>query len=105
MNVEKMNEQISRLRDEKKAYDEKMVRKIADLERKRDLAIAAETQKAFARHHLSPDELAKLKYASKEQLARVLEFIDDEITEPVKPVIRSDKKKEDNENNAKEFNT
>ncbi|MCR5234962.1 MAG: hypothetical protein K6E53_13815 [Lachnospiraceae bacterium] len=96
MNIEKMNEQISRLKEEKKAYDEKMGRKIAELEKNRDLALAAQTQKVFARHHLSPDELVKLKYASKEQLARVLEFIEDEITQPAKPAAKPELKKEDN---------
>ncbi len=92
MTIEKMNEQISRLKEEKKAYDEKMSRKIADLERERDLALAAQTQRVFAKHHLSPDELVRLKYASKEQLARVLEFIEDEIKEPERNAEKADTK-------------
>ena len=98
-----MNEQIERLKDQKREFDEQMDKKIADLEQKRDLALAAQTRRIFAKHHLRSDELLKLKYANKEQLKRVLSFIDEEITESADPEDKPDTKNEkENDNHAKE---
>lgn len=103
MSIEKMNEQIERLKDQKREFDEQMDKKIADLEQKRDLALAAQTRRIFAKHHLRSDELLKLKYANKEQLKRVLSFIDEEITESADPEDKPDTKNEkENDNHAKE---
>lgn len=108
MKIEKMNELIEKWKAQKQAYNEQMDKKITDLERERDLAVAAATQKIFARHRLSADELLKLKYASKQQLQKVLEFIEEEIEEPEKPEpleVTEDKKEKENQNHAKEVNT
>ena len=103
MSIEKMNEQIERLKDQKREFDEQMDKKIADLEQKRDLALAAQTRRIFAKHHLRSDELLKLKYANKEQLKRVLSFIDEEIMESADPENKPDTKNEkENDNHAKE---
>ncbi len=103
MSIEKMNEQIERLKEQKREFDEQMDKKIADLEQKRDLALAAQTRRIFAKHHLRSDELLKLKYANKEQLKRVLSFIDEEITESADPEDKPDTKNEkENDNHAKE---
>ena len=108
MTIEKMNEQISKWEEQKSEYDEKMDKKINALKRERDLALAAQTQRVFARHHMSPSELVKLKYASKQQLQKVLDFIEEEIEEPAKPEpeeAAENKKEKENQNNAKELNT
>ncbi len=108
MTIEKMNEQISKWEEQKSEYDEKMEKKINALKRERDLALAAQTQRIFARHHMSPAELVKLKYASKQQLQKVLNFIEEEIEEPAKPgseETSEDKKEKENQNHAKELNT
>lgn len=107
MSIEKMDEQIRKWKEQKKSYDEQMDKKISDMEKKRDLALAAQTRRIFARHHLSSDELLKLKYANKQQLQKVLDFIE-EIEEPAKPgqvTASEDKKEKENQNNAKELNT
>ena len=74
MTIERMNELIDKWEGQKKDYDQRMDAKISGMKKDRDLAVAAQTQKIFARHHLSPEELSKLKYASKEQLKRLLKF-------------------------------
>ncbi len=84
MTVERMNELITRWKKQKDEYDKRMDKKIADMERERDLELAAQTQRIFAKHHLDPDELIRLKYASKQQLKKVLDFINEEIDEPGK---------------------
>ena len=53
MKIEKMNELIEKWKAQKQAYNEQMDKKITDLERERDLAVAAATQKIFARHDIS----------------------------------------------------
>ena len=48
---------------------------------------------------ISADELLKLKHASKQQLQKVLEFIEEEIVEPEKPEpleVTEDKKEKEN---------
>ena len=52
MKIEKMNEQISKWEEQKAEFDERMDKKINALKKERDLALAAQTQKIFARHHL-----------------------------------------------------
>lgn len=96
MKIEKMNELISKWEEQKSEYVERMDKKINALKKERDLELAAQTQKIFARHHLSPEELVKLKYASKQQLQKVLDFIEEEIPEPSKsePETESDVKNE-----------
>lgn len=104
MTIEKMNERIERLENEKAEYDSRMDKKISDLKKERDLALTAQTQKIFARHHLSAEELIKLKYANKEQLKQLLKVID-EIEEPVKEKQEDpadSKNEKENENHAKE---
>lgn len=108
MKIEKMNEQISKWEEQKAEYDERMDKKINALKRERDLALAAQTQKIFARHHLSAGELVRLKYANKQQLQKVLDFIEEEIEEPAKPEPATgtdDKEEKENQNHAKELNT
>ena len=62
-------------------------------------------QRIFAKHHLSSDELIKLKFADKEQIKKLLKFLD-EIEEPEKPADKPDEKNEkENENHAKEITT
>lgn len=108
MKIEKMNELISKWEEQKSEYDERMDKKIGDMRRERDLAVAAQTQKIFSRHHLSAEELIKLKYANKQQLQRILDFIDEEIEEEGKsePVTATEEKKEkEKEDHAKEVTT
>lgn len=105
MTIERMNELIDKWEGQKKDYDERMDAKISGMKKDRDLAVAAQTQKIFARHHLSPEELSKLKYANKEQLKRLLKFIDDEITEPVRAEKPDTKIEKENKDNAKEVTT
>ena len=106
MKIEKMNELIEKWKAQKQAYDEQMDKKISAMERERDLAVAAATQKIFAKHHLSADELLRLKHANKEQLQRLIDFIEEEIEEPAKPAKKPDEKSEKEiENHAKEVNT
>lgn len=82
MTVEKMNELISRWERQKAEYDERMEKKISGLKHERDVTIAAQTQRIFAKHRLDPDELNRLKYANREQLRKVLDFINEEIPQP-----------------------
>ncbi len=106
MTIEKMNELISKWKGQKAAYDKQMDKKIADMEKERDLAVAAATQKIFAKHHLGADELMRLKYANKEQLKKLLDFIEEEIGEPEDPEKKTDENKEkENVNHAKEVTT
>ena len=108
MTIEKMNELISKWEGQKAEYDDRMDKKIGKMRRERDLAVAAQTQKIFARHHMSAEELIKLKYASKQQLQKVLDFIEEEIEEPSKPEPKEaadDQKEKENQNHAKEVNT
>ena len=105
MTIERMNELIDKWEGQKKDYDQRMDAKISGMKKDRDLAVAAQTQKIFARHHLSPEELSKLKYASKEQLKRLLKFIDEEITESAPVEMPDIKIAKENENHAKESTT
>ena len=105
MSVQKLNEQISRWKEEKKTYDEKMDKKISDAEKKRDREVAGQMQRIFAKHHLSASEMIKLKYADKEQIKKLFDVIE-EIKEAEVPEKKPDGKNEkENHNNAKDFNT
>ena len=99
MTIERMNELIARWKKQKAEYNIRMDKKIADMERERDMELAAQTQRIFAKHHLDPDELIRLKYASKQQLKKVLEFINEEINEPEKKetVKKTEEEKSKNE--------
>jgi hypothetical protein len=85
MTIEKMEEQLAALREKKARFNEDIDRRISKLSVEHEQAIAAQTQRIFAKHRIEPDELNKLKYASREQLKKVLEFISDEIQHPGKP--------------------
>lgn len=85
MTIEKMEEQLAVLREKKARFNAGIDEKINRLSRKHELAIAAQTQRIFAKHKLDPDELNKLKFASRAQLKKVLDFINEEIRQPVKP--------------------
>ena len=84
MTIEKMNELIGKWETQKAEYDERMEKKITGMKKERDLAVAAQTQKIFARHHLSAEELVRLKYANRQQLQKLLDYIGEEIKEPEK---------------------
>lgn len=107
MNIEKMNEQISRLEGKKAEYVEQMDQKIVAIKKEKEAMISAEMQHIFRKHKLDPDRLIRLKFASKEQLQRVWDFLG-EIEEPAKPEPKEateDKKEKENQNHAKELNT
>ena len=89
MTVEKQAETLARLRKRKKEFNEQIDRRIAELEKEHELAVAASVQRAFSKNRLSPDELIKLKSASKEQLQKVLEFIKTEIEPEAKKEIKN----------------
>ena len=82
MTIERMNELISKWERQKSEYVERMEKKISDMKHDRDVMLAAQTQRIFAKHKLVPDELNRLKFASREQLKKVLDFINEEIREP-----------------------
>ena len=108
MNIEKMNEQISRLEGQKAEYNEHMDKKIIAMKKEKEAMISAQMQHIFRKHKLDPDVLIKLRFASKEQLQMVLDFINSEIEEPAKPEPKEtsdDKKEKENQNHAKELNT
>ncbi len=104
MKIERMEEQLAVLRERKAKFNEDIDRKINDLSREHEQALAAQTQRIFAKHKLDPDELNKLKFASKEQLKKVLDFINEEIQQPEKPKPETveDKTEKENQNHAKE---
>ena len=70
MTIEKMNEEIEKLEDTinqaKKKRDE--------LLDQRDREIMRQTQKVLARHHVSMNELLRLKNASEEELKAILKL-------------------------------
>ena len=70
MTIEKMNEEIEKLEDTinqaKKKRDE--------LVDQRDREIMRQTQKVLARHHVSMNELLRLKNASEEELKAILKL-------------------------------
>lgn len=106
MTIERMEERLAALRERKAEFNADIDRRISELSKEHELALAAQTQRIFAKHKLDPDELNKLKFASKEQLKRVLDFINEEIQEPEKPKsaekINSEK---ENESYEKEVTT
>lgn len=85
MTIEKMEERLAALREKKARFNAGIDEKISRLSMEHDMAIAAQTQKIFAKHKLDPDELNRLKFASKEQLKKVLDFISEEVRLPIKP--------------------
>ena len=107
MTIERMEEQLAALRERKAAFNAGIDEKISRLSREHELAIAAQTQRIFAKHKLDPDELNKLKFASREQLKKVLDFISGEIRQPEKPGTAEEPKteKEEDDNNAEEVST
>jgi hypothetical protein len=105
MTIERMEEQLAVMREKKAKFNEDIDRKINNLSKEHEQAIAAQTQRIFAKHKLDPDELNKLKFASKEQLKKVLDFINEEIQEPekIKPETAMEEKSEkENQNHEKE---
>ncbi len=73
MTIEKMNEQL-------KKYDaiiEDATKKRNMIKHELDLALAAQAQKIFTKHHISAEELMKLKDVSADQLKAFFESIDD----------------------------
>ena len=107
MTTERMAEQLAILRERKTKFNEEIDKKIEALDQEYELALAAQTQRIFAKHRLSPDELNKLKYANKEQLKRLLAFISEEIEEPKAPAEEKPESKMEKENkdHAKEVTT
>ena len=95
MKIEKMNELINKWEIEKAEYDERMEKKISAMKYDRDIMLAAQTQRIFAKHKIDPDELSKLKYASREQLRKILDFISEEIPQPGEELQTADVKKEE----------
>ena len=72
MTIEKMNEQL-------KKYDsiiEDATKKRNMIKHELDLALAAQAQKIFTKHHISAEELMKLKDVSADQLKAFFESID-----------------------------
>ena len=72
MTIEKMNEQL-------KKYDaiiEDATKKRNVIKHELDLALAAQAQKIFTKHHISAEELMKLKDVSADQLKAFFESID-----------------------------
>ena len=55
MNIEKMNEQISRLEGQKAEYDERMDKKIIAMKKEKEAMISAQMQHIFRKHKLDPD--------------------------------------------------
>lgn len=108
MTIERMEEQLAVLREKKARFNAEIDEKISELSKEHELALAAQTQRIFAKHKLDPDELNKLKFASKEQLKRVLDFINEEIQHPEKPKperAEEVKTEKENQNHAKEVTT
>ena len=108
MTIERMEEQLAVLREKKARFNAEIDEKISELSKEHELALAAQTQRIFAKHKLDPDELNKLKFASKEQLRRVLDFINEEIQHPEKPkpdTAEEVKTEKENQNHAKEVTT
>lgn len=108
MTIERMEEQLAVLRERKARFNEDIDRKISELSKEHELALAAQTQRIFAKHKLDPDELNKLKFANKEQLKRVLAFISEEIQYPQKPEpekATEENSEKENQNHAKEVIT
>ncbi len=81
MTIERMNQVI----DKYTAEIEETERKRDAVIKERDMALAAQTQKIFAKHHIPPEELMKLKYVKADQLKALLAEIGEsgEVT-PVK---------------------
>ena len=105
MTIERMEEQLADLREKKARFNEGIDEKINRLSREHDLAIAAQTQRIFAKHKLDPDELNKLKFASREQLKKVLDFISEEVRQPARPKpgkAEEEKIEKENEHHAEE---
>ena len=103
MTIERMAEQLAALRERKAKFNEDIDKRIEVLDKEYELALAAQTQRIFAKHRISPDELNKLKFASREQLKRFLDFINEEIGEPEAPADKPDTKSEkENQNHGKE---
>ena len=67
MSVEKLEEQITRCKDQKKSYNREMDKKISELEKKRDDEIAAEATRTITKYHLTWEELLALKRAGRDQ--------------------------------------
>lgn len=87
MTIEKMNELV-------KKYDaiiEDATRKRNSVKQELDTALAAQAQRIFTKHHISAEELMKLKNVSRQQLEALFASID--------------KVKKENEKNAKENDT
>ena len=108
MNIEKINEQISRLEAKKAEYDEHMDKRISDMKKEKEMMISAQMQQIFRKHKIEPEELIRLRYANKEQMRSVMNYINSEIKEPAKPESKKTpedtKPKEEKKNNAKENN-
>ena len=72
MSIEKLDEQISRCKDQRRSYNREMDKKISELTKKRDEEITAEATKTIARYHLTWEELLKLKSVGKEKFIGLL---------------------------------
>ena len=108
MTIERMEEQLAVLREKKAKFNAGIDERISELSREHELALAAQTQRIFAKHKLDPDELNKLKFASREQLKKVLDFISEEIRQPEKPkpeAAEEPKTEKEDENHAEEAST
>lgn len=79
MTVEKMGELIKKWEKEKEEYDLRMEEKIEKTRKERDEQLALQARHAFEKNKVDVSEFSRLRYASKEQLLRVMEFIQNEI--------------------------
>lgn len=79
MTVEKMGELIKKWEKEKEEYDLRMEEKIEKTKKERDEQLALQARHAFEKNKVDVSEFSRLRYASKEQLLRVMEFIQNEI--------------------------
>lgn len=106
MTIERMEQQLAALREKKAKFNADIDRRIDNLSREHDQALAAQTQRIFAKHRIDPDELNRLKFASREQLRKVLDFISEEIQPPPKPgTAEGEKPEQEDKNNAEEVIT
>ena len=70
MTIEKMDELIEKLENQKEDYLRKMNKRISDLQAKRDLEMATQLVKEFHRKNVSPQTLRNMRKASKEEIER-----------------------------------
>ncbi|MCR5321933.1 MAG: hypothetical protein K6E85_01410 [Lachnospiraceae bacterium] len=96
MTVEKMNQRIEQLQEQRSKLVADMDRKIGDMERERDTAVLEQTQQVFAKHKISMVELYRITAANREQLKNILSYIGEQVGKPKKADNRRKDEKKDN---------